>query len=88
MQPLFSVRLCMDIWWFFFNWECATMIIWVDNLYTLTSVRLFSVVFAIHTWGAFKENMSYNQEVFLVGDHFLYSCGLIVWFRGEIVERN
>ena len=25
---------------------------------------------------------------FIVGDHFLYSCDLNVWFRGDIVRRN
>ena len=24
----------------------------------------------------------------LVGDHYLYSCDLNVWFRGDIVGRN
>ena len=27
-----------------------------------------------------KENLFTNQELYLVGDHFLYSCHLNVWF--------
>ena len=30
----------------------------------------------------------HQSKASLVGDHFLYSCGLNVWFRGDIVRRN
>ena len=36
----------------------------------------------------YRVNLFNNQEVFLVGDHFLYSHDLNTWFRGDIVRRN
>ena len=61
------------------------------NLLTLniiTSVNIFSIIFTIHflrhCWGEFVE----QSRVSLVGDQFLYSCDLSVWFKGDTPWRN
>ena len=52
---------------------------------TLSSVCIFSILFSIlflRCWqGEFVQQS-------LVGDHFLYSCDLDVWFRGAIVRYS
>ena len=58
--------------------HCKLAVVCVDalTLYTLTSVRIFSILFSYISWGADKENLFNNQE--------------LVWFviSGDIVKRN
>ena len=40
------------------------------------------------SYSIYKENLSNNQELLWVCNHFIYSHDLNFWFRGETVRRN
>ena len=42
---------------------------------------------SIRFLGAYIDNLL-NNRVYLVDDHLLYSRGINVWFRGDLVRRN
>ena len=56
--------------------------------YTLTSVCIFSILFSIYFLSCWQGEFVWQSRASLVGDHFVYSCDLHVWFRGDIVGRN
>ena len=58
------------------------------NLYTLTSVGIFSILLFRHFLGFWQGEFVQQLRASLVGDHLLYSHDLNVWFRGDIVRRN
>ena len=62
--------------------------LWALTLYTLTSVCIFSILFSIHFLRCWQREFVQQSRASPVGDHFLYSPGLNVWFRGDIVRRN
>ena len=66
----------------FTNFEIGTSIFPQVALYTLLSECIVSILFCIHFLICLTVRAS------LVGDHFLYSHDLNVWFRGDIVRRN
>ena len=53
--------------------------------YTLTSVGIFSILFSIHYQGCWQGEVVKQWRLSLVGDHFLYSQDLNVWFGGDNV---
>ena len=62
---------------------------WTDarklGIYLLS---IFSILFSIHFLRFCKENLSNNPELSLLGDPFLHSCHLNVWFRGDTVTTH
>ena len=58
------------------------------NLYTLTSVCIFSILLFRHFVGFWQGEFVQQLRASLVGDQLLYSHDLNVWFRGDIVRRN
>ena len=61
------------------------------NLLTLdilTSVNIFSIMFTIHFLRHCRGEFVEQSRVSLVGDQFLYSCDLSVWFNGDTPWRN
>ena len=86
------------IWWlrgWVLIWETALIRGWVPiqwnmvytqlNLYILTSVCIFSILFSIHFQRCWQGEFVNQSKASLVGDHLLYSCDLTFWFRGDIV---
>ena len=65
-----------------------TRISLMHNLYTLTSVCIFSILFSEHFLRCWQREFVKQSRAYLVGDHFLYSHDHNVWFRGDIVGRN
>ena len=53
-----------------------------------TSVCIFSILFSIHLLRMLTRRICLRIKSFFFGDHFLYTCNLNVWFRGDIVRRN
>ena len=70
---------------------CSCHILTSSVVYYRTDARklgiyllsIFSILFSIHFLRCCKENLSNNPELSLLGDPFLYSCHLNVWFRGD-----
>ena len=60
----------------------------VLTLSTLTSVCIFSILFSVHFLRCWKGELVWQSRVSQAGDHFLHSCGFIVWSKGDIVRRN
>ena len=58
------------------------------TLYTLTSESIFFIPFSINFLRCWKGEFVEKSEAALIGDHFLYSHDLNVWFRADIVRRN
>ena len=58
------------------------------NLYSLTSVCIFSLLFFIHFQRGLQGEFVWQSWAALVRDHLLYSHHFHVWFRGDIVGRN
>ena len=58
------------------------------TLYTLRSVWILSILFFIHFLRCWQGEFVYQSKASFIGDHFLYSHDLNVWFRGDIVRRN
>ena len=58
------------------------------NLYTLESECIFSILLFINFLRCCQGEFVFQPKVSFVGDHFLYSHDLNVWFRGGIVGRN
>ena len=74
---------------------CQYIIIWPDvqsaqtfTLYPLTSVCIFSILFSIHFLRCWRREFVYRSREYLVGDNFLHSHDVTVWYRGDIVRRN
>ena len=57
------------------------------TLYTLTSVCLFSILFSIHINKYWRGEFVLKSGTF-VGDHFLYSRDLNVWFKDDIFRGS
>ena len=57
-------------------------------LYTLTSGCTFSIMFSIHFQRYWQGEFIKQSRASFVGDNFLYSPDLEVWFRGDMVRRN
>ena len=57
------------------------------TLYTLTSVCLFSILFSIHINKYWRGEFVLKSGTF-VGDHFLYSSDLNVWFKDDIFRGS
>ena len=51
----------------------------------LASLCIFSMLFSIHFLRYLQEEFVQQSRAALVFDHFLYTCHLHVWFRGNIV---
>ena len=60
----------------------------VLTLYTLTSVRIFSIMFSLHLLRCWRGEFVYQSRASLVSDNFLYSRDLNVQLRGDFVRRN
>ena len=58
------------------------------NLYTLTSVCIFSILFSIDLLMCWQGEFVQQSRLSLGGDHFLYSLDIDVWFSGDIIGRN
>ena len=58
------------------------------TLYTLTLESIFFIPFSINFLRCWKGEFVEKSEAALIGDHFLYSHDLNVWFRGDIVRRD
>ena len=56
---------------------------YLSTLHILMSVWIFSIHF-LRYW----QGICSTFKASLVGDHFLYSHDLNMWFRGDIVRRN
>ena len=56
--------------------------------YTLTSVCIFSILCSIYFLMCWQGEFVWQSRASLVGGHFVYSCDLHVWFRGDILGRN
>ena len=54
---------------------------------TRTSVCIFSILFSIHFLRCWQGEFVEQSRAFLVGDLFLYSHDVNVWYRGDIVRR-
>lgn len=52
------------------------------------SVCIFSLLFSMHFLGYWHGEFFDQPKAFLIGDHFLYSHDLNVWFRGDAARRN
>ena len=57
------------------------------TLYALKSVCIFSIMFSIHFLRCWQGEFVEQSRTSLVGDHFLYSHDLNVWFRGSSQEK-
>ena len=59
------------------------------NPYTLRPVYVFSILLFIHFfrcwWGEFQCS---TIKISSIGDYFLHSHDLNVWFKGDIIRRN
>ena len=86
-SPHCPFNICYDKENLFDNQELLNLVVKGLILYTLTSILIFSLLFSIHFLKCWQGEFI-QQSRTLVGDHFLYSCGLNVWFRGDIVRRN
>ena len=62
-----------------------TRISLMHNLYTLTSVCIFSILFSEHFLRCWQGEFVKQSRAYLVGDHFLYSHDHNVWFTGDTV---
>ena len=60
----------------------------VINVLHPTSVCIFSILFPLHMQRCWQGELVEQSTASLTGHRFLYSCDLIVWFRGETVRRN
>ena len=60
----------------------------VLKINSLTSLCIISILFSTHLPRCWQGEVLYQSRASLVGDHFLYSHNLNVWFRGDIVGRN
>ena len=58
------------------------------TLYTLSLVCIFSSLFSIHFFRCCQGEFVLQSRASLVGDHFLYSRGLNVWFSGCALRTN
>ena len=58
------------------------------TLCTLISECIISILFFIQFPKYRQGEFVYRSKAFFVGDHFLYSHDLNVWFRGNNVGRN
>ena len=52
------------------------------------SFIFYSTLFSIHFLWCLKGQFACQSRASSVGDHFLYSSGFNICFRGEIVQRN
>ena len=60
----------------------------INTLHPNISVCIFSVLFSLHFQSCQQGKFVWQSRASLVGDLFLYSHDLNVWFRGDIVRRN
>ena len=60
----------------------------IIDTYTLTSVCIFSILALMHFLRCWQGEFVYQSKASFVGDHFLYSQDLNVWFSGDNVGRN
>ena len=58
------------------------------TLYTLVSIFIFSWLLSFHFIWHWQGEFYWQSGASQIGDHFLYSHDLNVWFKGEIVKRN
>ena len=58
------------------------------TLYSPVAVCVFSILFSVHFSWYWQENLYINQELFSVGDHFLYSHDPYVLFSNDTVRRS
>ena len=58
------------------------------TLYMFLSSCIFSMLFFIHFLRCWQGEFVYWSKASLLGDHFLHSHNLNVWFRCDIVRRN
>ena len=54
----------------------------------LTSVKVFSILFPIHSLRCWLGEFMWKSTASSAADNFLYSHDLAAWFRGDIVKRN
>ena len=59
-----------------------------SNLYTLTSIYIFSIPFSIHFLNVPARRICLTIKRFVSCYHFLYSRELNVWFRDDTERRN
>ena len=74
-------RISLTIKSFFSWWSIIFIILMSLTLYRLTSVFIISILFSAHF-------IVQQSKVSLVGDYFLYSHDINVWFSGDNVGRN
>ena len=85
---LFLVLLWKLAWGFIFTEIKLLVTIHILTLYTLTSVCIFSILFSIHFLRCWQGEFVEQSWALLLDDHFLYSCDLNMWIRGDLVRRN
>ena len=85
MYSIWRIPLILNIGYYSLN---HVAIVFQLTLCTLTSVCIFSILFSIHLLRMLTRRICLRIKSFFFGDHFLYSCNLNVWFRGDIVRRN
>ena len=58
------------------------------TLLTLTSGCIFSILFSIYFLRGWQGEFVQQSRASIVGDHFLHSCDVNVWFRGDVVRKS
>ena len=81
-------RISLTIKSFFSWWSIIFIILMSLTLYRLTSVFIFSILFSAHLLMCWQREFVQQSKVSLVGDYFLYSHDINVWFSGDNVGRN
>ena len=81
-------RISLTIQSFFSWWSIIFIILMSLTLYRLTSVFIFSTLFSAHLLMCWQREFVQQSKVSLVGDYFLYSHDINVWFSGDNVGRN
>ena len=81
-------RISLTIKSFFSWWSIIFIILMSLTLYRLTLVFIFSILFSAHLSMCWQREFVQQSKVSLVGDYFLYSHDINVWFSGDNVGRN
>ena len=67
---------------------CSMALIAVLTSSTWKSVCIISILFSAHLLMCWQREFVLQLKVSLVGDYFLYSHDINVWFSGDNVGRN
>ena len=99
--PQYNARTLVKCnkWYYYYTTECkrlitgtflvmlSIIIVTLDPLHPNISMHILYTDLYTFLWNWQEEFISQSRAS-LVGDHFLYSHDLYVWFRGDIVRRN